>query len=1205
MKVARVPVLLVALLAGTQLASAQAAPTRQGKLSPLQMLEAAHALFVQGDFEGARKYYLEVLPSFPKNFDLLKNLGFCFYTMGPRGFAQAAHYYSQAYDINPNSKEVLENLVKTLRGLNRNAEAAALLRKKAQSPDAPADVWKALAEAYDAARMISEAETAYDAYLQRQPGDLDARSSLGRLYSWEKDYGKAMEQFRIVLAANPNFSAALIGTAHILSWQGQYEDSLLLYERVLRLNPGNGEAETGKAFVLLWVGRPEEAQALFSVLHRRYPRDAEVTRGLETAQAALEEKVLAAARESGSTSQAEIFYRQRMAKDPGDVSALAALARFTANPQHCMESIEYCRKALDISPDDISVELALARSLALCQQYAEAAVRYRRYLEGNPKSEDAFFELGQTLERSRRTSEAMEAYRNLLELSPQNTDATLGLARTLAVSGNYTEAALRYDEALQRFPDNYDALQGKAYVLYWTGQFAQARVIFQSLAALRSSDPQNAQALADISRAEEEARWAALRPPPQAPLKDYLPFYQKRLASYPDDASALKGLAYIQGQLQDLPAAVEGYRRVLAKYPDDRDARMELARLLSQEGKYDEPIKLYQEVLKKQPDDTDALDNLARVYLWSDHPAESLTIYQSLLARNPSNLGYQMQVARLELQLKDYPAAREALASVLSTDPRNREARLQLAQLDLRQGLQKESLHNFDQLLSQNPEDPDALLGKAQISYTQGNFSQARSSASAVVKQRPDNFDAVFLLANVEHAHGHRRAARAYLDQAERISPGNPEVRDVRNRLHEESAATLHTSASFAREIGPATESTGTSFVTGNSVVLSGRPNEDIRLFSYGTTITIPITSHLDSYFSFTSLPTDSPPSPIRGPSGQQIPTAVTGAVAPAAFLYRQTWRPSRLFTLRIGSGVARFGPGEVDRSPQLTGQFNNLLFTFGSQITNIYGVQQEHATVASISPMGLAGITVAPWKKFSFDIDWNRGPFIYLPTPYAMKRGLRQNRYEGGLNFFFARRTEMHINYWRAHLFSDPLTHLDLSGAFLQYQPPNTTCSQGTPLSSTSTSTVCLVGGTVNKIVQRDEDHGRGGSLEFLQNVRQAPRSSFNLGYEGQIYEFQGRAKGIFLGFFNPQFYQRQLLTARLYGEMFGPVGYDFSGGIGVQQTEHGSALTRATNISPSFTLKVSEHLTLGVGYTHYNTAQALGTLRGNAFRLTTDWKM
>jgi tetratricopeptide (TPR) repeat protein len=930
------------------------APERSGKATPLQLLQVAHTFFAQGDYESARKYYLQVLPAFSKNTDVLKNLAFCYYSMGRAGYAQAARYYARAYEIDPGNQDVADKLATCYLSLKRPAEAAVILKKAAETPGASAETWKKVADAYTDAGNPAQAESAYDVYLQLRPGDLMARTQYAVLYGQQKDYVKAQEQLRLVLSSNPNYSPALIGMGRILSWQGNYEESLGLYERVLRLYPANGEAQSGKAFDLLWMGHPEEAAPIFAALHRRYPKDDEVLRGMEAAQAAIEQKNLAQARKSGNLPRVEALYRDRLDKNPKDLEALKALVALTADPKRCAESIGFARRALELAPDDPSLELTLAHSLELCQQYEEAITRYKHYLELRPKSEDALFDLAQMLLRAKRLPEATEAFRNLLQIDPNNRDASLGLAQCLAASGNYQEALVRYDEVLKTEPGNYDALQGKAYAFYWTEQFAQARTIFENLAAQRPSDPQNQQALDDIAKAEDAARWAALRPAPGSPPKDFVVFYEKRLASYPDDVAAMKGLAYSQAQANNLPAAIEGYEKVLDKNPDDLDAQKELARLLAQSGQYDKALPLYQSVVKNHPEDTASLEGLGRDYVWSNRPADALPIFQKLLDKDPTNTGYKMQVARLELQLKDYPAAHEALASVVSSDPNNREARLALAQLEFTQGRQDESLKNFDQILQQDPKNPDALLGKAQVSYYQGNIPAAQTAATAAANQRPQDFDTLFLLANIEHARGNRHQTRHWLDQAAQINPGNPDVEALRLRLRQESAVTIHTVAGYAREIGPANTETLPAIGPLPQTTATGLPNEDIRFQTYGTTIGVPIIPHVDSYFSFTSLPTQSPTPSIQG------------AVAPWFFLSRQVWHVSQYLTLRGGVGVSRFGPPGVIRAPRFIGDLSNLADRYGAAVLNPLGITDQQVQIDHVKPAGMAGGTIAPSKKFS-----------------------------------------------------------------------------------------------------------------------------------------------------------------------------------------------------------------------------------------------
>jgi tetratricopeptide (TPR) repeat protein len=1297
-------VLTIAFMVSSRPARAQThPPARAGKQTALDLLQAAHTYFAQGDYESARRYYLRALPAFSKNADVLRDLAFCYYSMGRSGYAQAAQYYARAYEIDPSNQSVADKLATCYLALKRPAEAAAILKKIAELPDAPAETWKRVGDAYSDAGDSANAESAYDVYLQRKPGDLMARTHLAVLYGQGKNYPQAEEQLRMVLTSNPNYSPALIAMGRIMAWEGQYDRSLEFYERVLRLYPSNGEALSGKAFVLLWMDRPEEAGPLFAKLHRRYPKDDEVTRGMEAAQAAIEQQRLARARKSGNVAQIEALYRDRLQKNPKDLDALKALVALTADPKRCAESIGFARRALEINPNDASLQLTLARSLVVCQQYDEALGRYQQYLKLRPKSEEALFAIGQILFRERRIPEATEAFRSVLKVNPQNTDASLGLAQCLAASGSYDEALVRYDEALKSQPDNYDALQGKAFVLYWTKHFDESKAIFEKLAAERPADPQNKQALEDISNAQEAAMWAALRPAPGSPPEDFVAFYKKRLASYPDDMTALKGLAYSEGQANNLPAAIAGYQKVLDKNPDDLDAKKELARLLAQTGQYNDAIPLYESVVKNQPEDATSLEGLGHAYVWANRPADALPIFKQLLAKNPSNNDYRMQVARLELQLKDYPAAQSDLKAVVSADPANRDARLALAQIDFQQGQQDEALKNFDQVLKQDPKDPAALLGKAQISYYQGNIPAAQQAATDAVTQSPKDFDALFLLANIEHARGRRHQTKEYLNRAAQINPGNPDVEAMRQRLRVESAVTIHTVASYAREIGPAnTETLGavpvtyvrlapgqappavvpTAVETEFPQVNVPAPNEDVRYETYGTTIGFHIIPRVDSYLGFTALPTQSPTPSIQG------------AVAPWSFVFRNAWHPSPYLTIRAGVGMARFGPGNIVRTPDTTGNLSNLVDRFGPSVTEGLGVGPSAAPNVATKPIGMAGFTVAPSDKFSVDLDWMHGPAVYYPTPRAMREHLTQTRFDGTLNFFFTTRTELHVNFFYSRLFTDsqvqrssfiPLdpslltnasaqytaTLLDAQGVFLgqqqvsvpvpgplffaqsgtaTYPPPSPdqlqyapssgalTCPEVTlvdqngnsttlqpALIATTTWPLCALGQAVTQ-TSKAADWGKGGSITFTHTFVKRERFSFDAGYLGTAFSYAGNRRGVFLGYFNPHLYQNHELTGRIYGKLFGPVGYDIFGGMGVQQTQTYSLASspflgpfpssletvatlvkgpfkRSGVVRPSFSLKVSPHLTLGISYTHYNSAQVLGPLRGNAVSLTTDW--
>jgi tetratricopeptide (TPR) repeat protein len=1133
--------LLLALCCGRFLPAAQTSGTQQKqKLPALEVLERAHAEFVQGDFESARQNYLKILPSFPDNFDILKDLGYCYFVTGPRGYAEAAKYYTRAYVINPRSGEVAEKLSRCYMGLKRFQEAAAIEMKVARLPGAPADSLKRAAEAYDAAGDRSNARQAYIVYLERKPGDLLARCHLARLDGLNKKYDWAAGQYRIVLSSNPNFIPALVGIAQIFSWQGQLNKSIELYDRILRFEPDNSEALSGKAFALLWEKHYRQAHDVFERLYHRYPQDVEAKRGLEESQREIQSNAFAASQESGNVSELLGYYREKAAQNPQDVGALKALTSISADNNHCSQSTAFGEKALEASSGAPAVQLAMARSLRACGNNSEAVSYYLRYLQAHPGSEGVLYELGDTLRRARRFPESLQVFRQLVQSDPGNADAQVGLGQSLAATGQYDAALAQFNQVLDKHSGYYDALQGKAFVRFWKGDFEGARSIFVALEKRNSRDPQNSEALKDIARAEEASHWKALRPAADASPQSWIAFYNKRLASDPKDREAMKGLAYEESQLNQQKAAIQDYRRVLEVYPDDRDTKLELARLLSLDHQYTSAIGLYQQALQQDPEDMTVQASLARVYAWSGQPQKALDNYQHLLSQDPSKTAYLLAAGQMEVQLKNYDAARASLGSLLAMDPANRSARLELARLDTFQGQYDTALKDYDILLKHDPQDPAALLGKARISFYQGELPQAHTAATEAVEKRPDDFSSVFLLASIEHAQHHRRKTLQLLKQAERLSPGDHQVASLRNQVLSESRVTLSTTVAYAREIGPPSQANGRT----------GLPNEDLRTYTYGTTIGMNLFPRTNSYISFTSVPTDSPPGPLRDSFGNQIPTGITGATAPYDFLYRQSTRFDRRFTVRGGAGFVRFGPGDLESVP--------------GQAALVKGAMQR--------PVGLAGVSFGLTSKLTLDLDATKSAITY--TPVSTRLGVIRDRLQGRINYFFNSQTQFHLAYWYGRYSSEDYTH------------------------------AVVVSGVSQSYVQADRDQGQGGSIIFNRQVIHSPGFSLDAGYEGYIFGFAGQGRSVFLGFFNPSFYQRHEFVPRIYGSLWGPLGYDFSGGIGIQQTGLGEAITRAWSVSPNLSVRANRHLRLIFGYTYYNTAQSLGPLRGNEVRFGTEWQ-
>lgn len=819
---------------------------------------------------------------------------------------------------------------------------------------------------------------------------------------------------------------------------------------------------------------------------------------------------------------------QARSSHPDDVTAPQAGAQLTHSAESCDETLAYDRGRLAVKPSDFQLELALARSLAACRRYTEAVAVYRHLVDASPEAEYLVRETGQTLFHAGRSAEAIPVFRRAIALNSRDGEARLGLAQALGARGSYAEALERYDQVLTESPDDYDALEGKAMVLYRSNHFVEARAILDKLQRTNPADPEVHRALQQVSKAHEAAYWTAERPPAPAKPEEYLNYYEKRLASYPKDHDSLKAVAYYKAQLGDYEGAIGGYQQLLGAYPGDRDAKVDLARLLGQRQDYATAITLDQELLAAQPRDVETMENLARLYTWSGRLADALGMYRTLAAQPRANHDYRLEEVRLEFEMKDYGAARSDVAELISADPQNRGAHLLLAQVNLKEGHLASSLREFDAVLRQDPKNHEALYGKAQIEYYQGDVRHAQALAERLVHEYPQDFDAVVLLANIQRVRHQRRSAVALLDHAERLSPHNPEVSDLRERI--EWPSTLHMTASYAREISQ----------PGTAVGDQGA-REDLRTFGYGTTLETAFLPRSDSSLAVSYLPSNSPFG------------ALQGAVAPSQFIYQQASEVSSWLTLRGGIGLVHFGPVTLNDIP--------------GRLLPVAGV--------GISPIGFLGAGFSAPKRTRFDFTWSRSAITY--TPLAVRLGVIESRLEGNLSLFPTPSTELDLSAFGGRFDTEPYDHVSFANPQMRTGP--------------------IVRHTL------DRDRELGASATFNWHAVRRGHSGFDVGYSGLAYGYHGQPKA-YMGFFDPGFYQRHLLTTRFYAKLSGPLGFDLSDAIGVQQVEHGQPYTRGLMLNPAFTLQASPRLSFKLGYIHYNYAETLGVLSGNGVQLATDVK-
>jgi cytochrome c-type biogenesis protein CcmH/NrfG len=928
-----------------------------------------------------------------------------------------------------------------------------------------------------------------------------------------------------------------------------------------------------------------------------------------------------------------------------------------------MAAIQDYLHALQADPGNLELKLGLARALSLSGHNQDAKGLYQEVLAKAPNDADALKGLGYAIfrlshpeagtgagEASRQPAwaspgspaktgtgapervisanlkesadgnlrqgnfmAAIQDYLHALEADPGNRELKLGLARALSLSGHNQDARSLYQEVLAKAPNDADAQKGLGHAPFrWsqpeagTGAGAAAHQPAPgspgspaktgigapdraSAAKLKESADGNLRQ-GNITTAIQDYLHALEADPGNLELKlglaralslsghsqDARSLYQEVLAKAPNDADALKGLGYAifrlsqpeagtgAGETSRQPAwaspgspAMTGTgapeRAISANLKESADGNL-------RQGNFTTAIQDYLHALQADPGNLELKLGLARALSLSGHNQDAKGLYQGVLTKAPNDTD-AMEGLGYALYRADHPfEAREVFAWLVARHPGVPDYQVDLARVEARLGHYSRARQILSAVLTHHPRNHEARLQLGYVKLYQGRYAGALADFSQVLKDDPTDFQALLGNARLFYFRGNVSYSYQLTSKLVQEHPNDFDALFLlasleRARHHRRQALELLARADQLSPGNPETlrlekelyRADGMTFHASASYareISSGNGSPDYLGFAGQDLRRFAYQSSVD----FSALPRtrssvsfDALPTSSAGATG--------GAVLPSQFLYRQTTPLFSGLVLRGGVGLIRFGPGGLQNIPN----------------------QSQPVSTATTSPLGFVGASYALNSKLNLDLTAAHDAVAV--TPLSVRMGVMESRLDLGVRSSFAPHTELRVDLCVSHYSSMRFQQQELLG--------------GTPT---------MVEGTEIR------QPAHGASVTLVRNVLRSEHTSLDLGYQGRAFAFSGSPQQLYMGFFNPNFYQVHQATARLYGQLRGPLGYDFSGGWGVQQVESGQPFTQAVNLTPAFSLKVNPHLSLKLGYTYYNYSQSLGVIRGNGVTFSTD---
>jgi tetratricopeptide (TPR) repeat protein len=285
---------------------------------------------------------------------------------------------------------------------------------------------------------------AYQAILQTDPKNLDARGNLGVLLFFQGDYAKAAPELTAALNQQPGLSKlrALLGMCQRRAGQLQ-EARKNLEEAFPQLKETKVRVQTGMELIELYFGSGDldQAAGVAIALKQLDPTNPEALYAAQRIHSSLaDESMLAMA----TVAPASAWMHQLMAHE-------------MARQGNLEGAIAHYREALKLNSHLPGLHFELAEILmALADESgaAEAEREYHAAIADNPFDLTSECRLGEIAAKRGDSGDARAHYARALAIQPDSADANLGMARTLVTLGQPEKARPYLEKAVQLDPSN-------------------------------------------------------------------------------------------------------------------------------------------------------------------------------------------------------------------------------------------------------------------------------------------------------------------------------------------------------------------------------------------------------------------------------------------------------------------------------------------------------------------------------------------------------------------------------------------------------------------------------------------------------------------------------------------------------------------------------------------------------------------------------
>lgn len=234
-----------------------------------QEFQQAYSAHEAGQFEQAKRLYLQVLRSAPGDMETLYLLGTaCSQT---RDFKQAATYLKKALKLRPKHVETLNNLGLTMKGMEKTEEALDYYRRALALKPAYADAHNNAGNVFEFLGRLDEAEPHIRRALELEPDHADAMCNLGLVMKGRDRFEEAAQWFMRSLELRPDHAISHDFLGSIYKIWGRLDDALVCLNRAVELSPDTYSPRNNRGAILEDLGYYDAALLDYQRAHEIEP----------------------------------------------------------------------------------------------------------------------------------------------------------------------------------------------------------------------------------------------------------------------------------------------------------------------------------------------------------------------------------------------------------------------------------------------------------------------------------------------------------------------------------------------------------------------------------------------------------------------------------------------------------------------------------------------------------------------------------------------------------------------------------------------------------------------------------------------------------------------------------------------------------------------------------------------------------------------